>query len=141
MLLVDDEPFNLLGLKNILKICLDRLGLSALPLENLVDTAFNGKEALEWVKVESKKGRSYALVFMDCSMPYMDGYEACLRIRRHYHSTLFEQPYIVACTGHSEEEFIKKAWLSKMDEVIPKPARFDQIMGLLKEIVQINIDL
>ena len=28
---------------------------------------------------------------------------------------------IVACTGHTEEEFIKKAWDSQMDEVLQKP--------------------
>jgi hypothetical protein len=28
---------------------------------------------------------------------------------------------IVALTGHTEEEYIKKAWIHQMDEVIPKP--------------------
>ena len=84
--------------------------MKSLPLADLVDTAFNGKEALERVKLEARHGRSYALVFMDCSMPFIDGYEACTRMRKHYGNSLFEQPYVVACTGHSEEEFIRKAW-------------------------------
>ena len=84
ILVVDDEPFNILGLKNILKICFVRLKLPSCTIDGLVDTAHNGKEALERVKLESRSGRSYGLVFMDCSMPFMDGYEACSRIRQHY---------------------------------------------------------
>jgi len=135
IIVVDDEPFNILGLKNILKICFDRLNLPACSMDKLVDTAFNGQEALDRVKLEAQQGRSYGLIFMDCSMPFMNGYEACSRIRQHYNKTLFEQPYVVACTGHSEEEFIRKAWQNKMDEIIPKPARFEQIMALLTEMI------
>jgi len=122
---IDDEPFNILGLKNILKLCFDRMKLPACTIDELVDTAYNGKEAVERIKQESRLGRSYAIVFMDCSMPFMDGYEACSQIRAHYSKTTQEQPYVVACTGHSEEEFIRKAWQSKMDEVIPKPAKYE----------------
>ena len=38
---------------------------------------------------------------------------------------------IIACTGHVEEEFIKKAWQKKIDEIIPKPVNID----ILKEII------
>jgi len=126
--MVDDEPFNILGLKNILKICFDRLNLPARTITDLVDVAYNGKEALDLVKSEARRGFSYGLVFMDCSMPVIDGYDATRLIRKHYANMMFEQPYVIACTGHSEEEFIRKAWQSKMDEVIPKPAKFEQIM-------------
>jgi CheY-like chemotaxis protein len=33
-----------------------------------------------------------------------------------------DQPKIIALTGHTEEVYISKAFESKMDEVIPKPA-------------------
>ena len=58
---------------------------------------------------------------MDCSMPIMDGYTAVDKIRKFMKNANLEQPMIVACTGHTEEEYIKKAWLYQMDEVIPKP--------------------
>ncbi len=28
---------------------------------------------------------------------------------------------IIACTGHTEEEYIQMAWSHFMDEVLPKP--------------------
>ena len=59
-------------------------------------------------------------------MPVMDGYESTLKIRQHYSTkTLFEQPYIVACTGHVEDDFIKKAWNSRMNELVSKPAKIE----------------
>jgi coenzyme F420-reducing hydrogenase delta subunit len=31
---------------------------------------------------------------------------------------------IVACTGHTEHEYILKAWNHSIDEVLPKPTNF-----------------
>jgi YesN/AraC family two-component response regulator len=42
---------------------------------------------------------------------------------------------IVACTGHTEEEYIKKAFFSKMDEVICKPTNVKVVKEILKEII------
>lgn len=45
---------------------------------------------------------------------------------------------IVACTGHTENEYIKKAWRHQMDEVVAKPASTDVIKEILDEIIEIN---
>jgi CheY-like chemotaxis protein len=48
----------------------------------LIDIAYNGKEAVDFVKRAYKeKKHSYGLIFMDCSMPIMDGYIASKKIR------------------------------------------------------------
>ena len=47
---------------------------------------------------------------MDCSMPVMDGYEACDNIRDFCRSRNILQARVVGCTGHAEEEYIEKAW-------------------------------
>ena len=54
-------------------------------------------------------------------MPIMNGYVASEKIRLFLRSKQMAQPMIVACTGHTEEEYIKKAWDSQMDEVVAKP--------------------
>ena len=78
----------------------------------------------------------YGLIFMDCSMPVLDGYEATDRIRQYLRSRYEQQPMIVACTGHTENEYIKKAWRHQMDEVVPKPANIDVIKCILDEIIE-----
>ncbi len=47
---------------------------------------------------------------MDLSMPVMDGFEATKQMRKFIRGKGLNQPMIVACTGHTEEEFINKAW-------------------------------
>jgi len=66
LLVVDDNQTNQLLLKQLI---LTKYGYS-------VDLAANGKEAVEMVKQ-----LPYDLVFMDCMMPEMDGFEATAAIR------------------------------------------------------------
>ncbi len=105
-MIVDDEPYNILGLKIVLK-------QSGYPhINTIIDSAHNGQDALDLVISTYKEGKqSYGLIFMDCSMPIMDGYTASEKIRKFIKSIKVQQPMIVACTGHTEEEYIKKAFL------------------------------
>ena len=43
---------------------------------------------------------------------------------------------IIACTGHTEDEYINKAWRYQMDEVLPKPVDVTTIKLIFKEIIQ-----
>ena len=61
---------------------------------------------------------------MDCSMPFLDGYDATRAIRKMWEKSGIKreyQPQIVAITGHVEEEFILKAMDSGMNSVFSKP--------------------
>ena len=57
---------------------------------NLCEKALSGKEALSLLKwnieqnqkKHSKRMSNYTLIFMDCNMPFMDGYETSLKIRQ-----------------------------------------------------------
>ncbi len=101
ILLVDDEPYNILGLKIVLQQSKIK------NLMNLVDTAYNGQQAVDLVKNAYEKNKySYGLVFMDCSMPVMNGYEASDLIREFVRTKKLLQPMIVATTGHTENEYI-----------------------------------
>ena len=42
---------------------------------------------------------------------------------------------IVACTGHVEEEYIKKAWTHEIDEILPKPIQLTVMQDIFNEIV------
>jgi len=39
-------------------------------------------------------------------MPFMDGYEATMKIKNFARNKKISQPMIVACTGHTEPEYI-----------------------------------
>ena len=76
ILIVDDEPYNILGMQ----IVLNQSGYKG--IKHLVDTAHNGEIAYNLVKKAFiEKQFSYGLILMDCSMPVMDGYEASDLIR------------------------------------------------------------
>ena len=49
------------------------------------------------------------------------------------------QPMIVAITGHTEDEYIEKAWENQIDEVVPKPTNVQVISVILSEIIENNI--
>ena len=53
-------------------------------LYRLIDTADNGKECIRKIKDARTNNISYSLIFMDLSMPIMDGYEATMELRDLY---------------------------------------------------------
>ena len=67
-----------MGLKIILKAADNRN-----VIKGLIDEAINGIDAYKKVKEAQSNGQfQYGLIFMDCSMPILDGYEATDRIRK-----------------------------------------------------------
>lgn len=54
-------------------------------------------------------------------MPELDGFQTSLKIRAYLTERNLQQPWIIACSGHTEQEYIEKAWRSQIDEVIKKP--------------------
>ena len=75
ILIVDDEPYNIMGIKVIL------LQSGYQGIVNIIDEAYNGQEAFMKVKEAFAVGYCYGLILMDCSMPIVDGYDACEMIR------------------------------------------------------------
>ncbi|HET8705936.1 MAG TPA: response regulator [Pseudomonadales bacterium] len=113
VLLVDDNAVN----QRVAKAYLAKLGLE-------VDIAENGLEALEAIA-----RKEYQLVFMDCQMPVMDGFEATRRIRAQ--ETDARRLPIVALTANVMEGDKEKCLESGMDDYLPKPVRKE----LLREMV------
>jgi len=66
--------------------------------------AYSGKEALSLIKksVIDHHGEKcgYDIIFMDCQMPLMNGFEATRQIRQYLYKKRVRQPIISAVTGH-----------------------------------------
>ncbi|TVU12299.1 hypothetical protein EJB05_45936, partial [Eragrostis curvula] len=80
------------------------------------------KQALEQASV-SEEGTvqlPYHVIFMDCQMPIMDGYEATKLIREEEKSYGIHTP-IIALTAHTIEEDLQKAIDAGMDLHLTKP--------------------
>jgi CheY-like chemotaxis protein len=135
-LIVDDEPFNLLSMKILLDLAFKDLQYPRELLLSLVDTAKDGAESIQLVReAYLEKDSEYALIISDCQMPICDGYEATEWIREFIDEHHFEQPVIVAVTGNVEQTQIDKAFNSKFDEVVAKPATINIIKAILKEVI------
>jgi CheY-like chemotaxis protein len=79
--------------------------------------AYDGKQAFEMFKQES----GIKLIFMDISMPVMDGYEATQAIRDWETKIDKSMTYIIGVSGYSDAAHIKKCSLVGMNESITLP--------------------
>lgn len=116
VLVVDDEPIS----RQIITSILKKLGLSA-------DTAENGRDAIH----KCQQG-SYDLIFMDLSMPVLDGFEAS-RVILH-DLNLNKTPKIVIVSSHCKQEDRDKCQSIGVSNFLSKPARLDHIRECLKKL-------
>jgi CheY-like chemotaxis protein len=113
VLVVEDNAVN----RKVAERTLERLGC-------VVVMAGNGVEALERMA-----GARFDLVFMDCLMPEMDGYEATREIRRREAGA--PRTPVIAMTASVLEEERYKCMESGMDDFLSKPWRPEQLRGMI----------
>lgn len=88
------------------------------------ETADNGADALILMQ-----GSPYDIVFMDCAMPVMDGYEATRRLREYEGGARHQ--VIVAMTAHAVEGAREECLAAGMDDYIAKPIREEAVRAVL----------
>ena len=128
ILVVEDNRIN----REVTTKMLEQLGLKA-------EWAENG---LQSVNLMAEK--DFDLIFMDCQMPVMDGFEATKRIREN--PKVKKQPKIIALTASTAIEDSIKCLEVGMDDYLSKPFTKNDLTSVIKnhfdvENLSKNLDL
>jgi len=115
ILLVEDNRIN----QKVALTMLRKIGYRA-------DSATNGLEA-----IDALKKTNYDLVFMDCQMPELDGYEATRRIRKFKSEATDYTIPIIAMTAHAMKGDRDKCIEAGMDDYLTKPVKPKDISQML----------
>jgi PAS domain S-box-containing protein len=117
VLLADDNQINRLVAVSMLK----KLGVE-------VETAENGAQALEMLAGHEDE---FAMVFMDCQMPEMDGFEATSNIRAKENGETQHMP-VIALTANALQGDREKCLSAGMDDYLSKPLK----LASLREAIE-----
>jgi PAS domain S-box-containing protein len=110
VLVVEDNIVN----QKVAKLMLENLGCQ-------VETASNGLEALKLLEQEN-----YPVIFMDCQMPVMDGYEATKKVRKIQKNTS-RQSYIIAMTANAMQGDREQCLAGGMNDYVSKPLKTEDL--------------
>jgi CheY-like chemotaxis protein/HPt (histidine-containing phosphotransfer) domain-containing protein len=117
VLLAEDNTTNQLVAQSILK----KVGVYC-------DVVANGFEALK-----ALEAGPYDLVFMDCQMPEMDGFEATEQIRRPDSRVQNRDIPIIAMTAHAMPGAREECLQAGMNDYLPKPVEPQTLVEKINE--------
>ena len=100
-----------------------------------VDIADNGQTAV----AKFLEG-NYALIFMDCQMPIMDGYEASRRIRQLETEQQMTPIPIIALTAGSDRRDRDRCFEAGMNDYLTKPFSISDIQHAIdKRLLEVHL--
>jgi CheY-like chemotaxis protein len=114
ILVVEDNAVN----QRVIEAMLTKRGFA-------VECAENGRLGLERILAHE-----YALVFMDCQMPEMDGYEATAALRERERGG--EHMTVVAMTANAMKGDRERCLAAGMDDYLAKPLRPEELDAVLE---------
>jgi PAS domain S-box-containing protein len=121
ILMVEDREIN----QRFARLMLERLGYRA-------DFVVDGQQA-----VEAARRTAYDVIFMDCQMPVMDGYEATRQIRHDEAQVPADRrrpARIIAMTANAISDNRGKCLEAGMDDFMSKPVRIELVRQVLAGI-------
>lgn len=121
-LVVEDNPVN----QKVLQGMLARLNCQTV-------CADHGEQALE---IYNDRKEPFDLIFMDCQMPIMDGFEATQNIRQHEKNNGSYVP-IIAVTANAMTGDKDKCLTAGMDDYLVKPVKPVQLEEAIKKNIAI----
>lgn len=124
VLLVDDEPFILQGLKVL--VDWNREGFE------IAGMASDGQEALDYLQ-----SNQIDLIITDIKMPGMDGLELLEKVRNEKLSTA----YFVILSGYAEFSYAQKAMRYECSNYMLKPIEKEQLIKMLQSVRAMHEDM
>lgn len=115
VLIVEDNRIN----QHVIESLLERASHS-------VRVASNGLEALERVEEEA-----FDLIFMDCLMPKLDGFEAARRIRALPEGHANKNTPIIALTANAFAHDRELCFEAGMNDFLAKPVKKETLLGIV----------
>ena len=114
MLIAEDNPVN----QKVIVGMLQKLGYAVRVTEN-------GKQALEAARQER-----FDLIFMDCQMPVMDGYEATAELKSLMQNEVIAVTPIIAITANALVGDREKCLAAGMDDFMSKPIKLQDLQEM-----------
>lgn len=128
ILVVDDDPFNLLSAQVILK----KLGYGLIK-------SFNGAEAIEIVKKKYNKPKCgpnckrFLLILMDYNMPVMNGIESTKILKEKMKNREIPEIPIIACSAFGAKDDLQNCFEAGMNDYISKPINVEALKLIFKK--------
>ena len=91
--------------------------------------AKDGQEVLDILKQD----RNFAIIFMDCEMPIMDGLESTANIRRDEKEQGLARIPIIALTANVMDGYRERCLATGMDDYLPKPISKNEVNNMIRK--------
>lgn len=99
-----------------------------------IHTANSGKDAIQLVQLMNQEKRGYRIIFMDCQMPELDGWETSQILNDLFREQIiYSLPYIIAYSAYdlgNDKLRYKKVGMS---DHLSKPCLREELCGMINE--------